>query len=367
MIKRLEINYFRTHESTVFDFVKGINCIVGLPDSGKTNVIRSLIWVLTNRPLGRRMISNFSDDPVSVGIMFQEGNEVVLGKSKKTSEYLFNDESLKAIDKDVPDVIVKAAAMSDLNLQRQLDKPFLICSSPGEVAKVFNKVTRLEKPDIAVSRLTTDINSENKRLRMLESQEIELKDKIVAMGDVPLMIDDYYYIDALNSRIVLFKKKHGDLEGIVNQIIESMEHLQSFGNIELMNRELEEIFDTSAKLSHIYEDERIIEGVISDIEKIKKQSEAILKVKIEMEDSIDKMGYLSERYDEVVYDNDELIGVVESTALTKQKVEESKKELMVKAKEYQKYILSIHHCPYCDVCTTPIKEHHLDDVIKEIL
>ena len=61
-IKSIEINNFRTHRNTKLEFAKGINALIGLPDSGKTNIIRFINWVLKNRPLGFKFHSDFTED-----------------------------------------------------------------------------------------------------------------------------------------------------------------------------------------------------------------------------------------------------------------------------------------------------------------
>lgn len=367
MIKKLEIDNFRSHRKTILNFVKGVNCIIGLPESGKTNIIRAINWVLTNRPLGFRVHSDFTDDPTMVTLQFEEGNEVTLGKTKKTSEYSFNDTPLRAIDKDVPDVIAKASAMSDLNLQRQLDKPFLICSTAGEVARVFNKITRLEKPDLAVSLLTMDINSENKKLKMLQSQKNELQDKIDKIGDVKSMVDRFVDLEDRSECIFLLQNKETELREIIKQIESSQEKLKSIGDVKAMKEDLGRVEDIYQDLIDMEDDRDGLSEIIVDIETRQKECESILQLKMGIRKSFRLMENLFDTLCKVNDQWEELNVAIEEITSAIDVLERTKDKLVVKAKEYREFLNTIDVCPYCSVCKEPISKHNLDDAIKGLI
>jgi DNA repair exonuclease SbcCD ATPase subunit len=320
MIKDLEIEHFRSHVHSRFDFVKGINCIIGLPDSGKTNVIRAINWALTNRPLNRRMISDFSDDAAIVKIGFDEGNVISLTKDKKTAMYILNKTELKAIGSDVPDDVTKVANISELNLQGQLDKPFLICSSSGEVAKIFNRVTKLEKPDEAVTSLTTAINSQNKLYKQYKIDEVKLKEEIEALGNVEELQNDFRAIESAQMALQKITTKNNELAAVL--------------------KELEEA------------------------EKVKDKYKTVI---VEMEADLKDLQKLVVKYEEADDSYEELSDCVNELLNTKESMKEEKENLTEKAKEYRKFLNTIKVCPFCDKCKTPISAHNLDDAIKGII
>ena len=52
MIKDLSLENFQSHKKSSLEFSEGVNVIIGSSDSGKSSIIRSLQWVLFNRPSG---------------------------------------------------------------------------------------------------------------------------------------------------------------------------------------------------------------------------------------------------------------------------------------------------------------------------
>jgi hypothetical protein len=75
-------------------------------------------------------------------------------------------------------MVQRALRISELNVQKQLDEPFLVTSSAGEVAKTINRITRLEMVDNWVSDLTSKINSINREKERLEAEIEASKNKI---------------------------------------------------------------------------------------------------------------------------------------------------------------------------------------------
>lgn len=367
MIKKLIIENFRTHESTELEFVKGINCIIGLPDSGKTNVIRAINWLLTNRPLGFRFHSDFTDGPTKVAIEFENGKKescVSLTKSKKSAQYVLDGDVLKAIGADVPDVISSVTGMTDLNLQRQLDKPFLICSSSGEVAKTFNHITKLEKPDIAVSALTTDINSENKVLKNLKERKDKIQEDIVALGPVKEMDSDLEDMSTINDKLKIKENRIEKLSGAITDINWHVNNVKSFGDVDKVIESFDKLKGISEKINGI---DSKIESLNRHIAGAKQAKETVARTKEGMDkvsDDFNKMEKMLDKWEDVLTSQRLLAELIEGIDNADSLVDMAKETLLTKAKEYRKFLNTIDVCPYCVKCKTPISEHNLDDSIK---
>lgn len=316
MIQKIDIKNFRSHKNTELEFVKGVNCIIGNPDSGKTNIIRAINWVLFNRPLGFRMHSDFVDDPTNVTIELSDGKVVSFTKSKSRSVYDCNGEELKAIGSDVPDEVKRILQMSELNIQRQLDKPFLICDSSGEVAKIFNRITRLEKPDKAVSLLTTDINSDNKKLKILVDQKNDLENRLEDLSDVEKMEKEMKKLVLEQQSLISMIDEISDLEDDIRTLESYEEFLKSFVSVSEL------------------------EKVISSLEKV-----------------MEEMGELEFAIKEMEMGVELLEG-------NEKQVDYFKKAMKVKAKKYKDLLSTITVCPFCAECKEPLEKHNLTDVLK---
>jgi exonuclease SbcC len=178
MIKKLVIENFQSHEKTELNLDPGVNVITGVSQSGKTAILRALYWLFHNRPSGERIRSHFAKGATKVMIETSEGDSIWHVKDDKYNSYAIGDNLFDKIGKDVPDMVQRALRISELNVQKQLDEPFLVTSSAGEVAKTINRITRLEMVDNWVSDLTSKINSINREKERLEAEIEASKNKI---------------------------------------------------------------------------------------------------------------------------------------------------------------------------------------------
>jgi len=198
MIKSIEIRNFQSHKATELLLNPGVNVIVGLSDSGKSAIIRALRWLIYNRPAGDSFRSHWGGT-TNVTVETDQ-NKVTRIKSKGESGYILQTErdksdiTFKAIGTDVPEEVKQALNFQDINLQLQLDKPFLLDNSPGEVAQHFNKIARLDVIDQStqvvqrwIRELEQDIKSNTAELaRAEESLKLynylpEMEAKVVAL------------------------------------------------------------------------------------------------------------------------------------------------------------------------------------------
>lgn len=199
MLKSLQIKNFQSHAESFLVFSPKVNVITGLSQSGKTAIIRALNWVTTNRPLGGNYFSNFAGKKgeTKVLVSFEDLPDISLKKQVRINKkgekeagntsYEMGEDSFQGMGRDVPDVVREAFNLSEINIQKQLDQPYLITSAPGEAGKVINKITKLEEVDEWVSKITTKINSANKESNILEGQLKDKKEQLEEYKDLPDM------------------------------------------------------------------------------------------------------------------------------------------------------------------------------------
>ena len=160
MIKSVKLHNFRSHENTILEFHPGVNVIYGLGQSGKTNIIRAINWVVRNRPSGFNMHSHFAqDEETSVELILDNGIVNLSKTAKKIVYSIAHVGSYSYIGGSVPEPITQLLNINEINISNQLDTPFLITDSPGEVGKVINRITKIEQVDSWISKLTTKANA----------------------------------------------------------------------------------------------------------------------------------------------------------------------------------------------------------------
>jgi exonuclease SbcC len=184
MLNSIQLHNFQSHRDTRLDFADGVNVIIGSSDSGKTAVLRALNWVVNNRPGGDAFRSRRGGDTI-VEVELS-GMSVVRKKTDRVNSYQISaggktvtDTVFKAMGAGVPAEVEKALGLTAVNIQYQLDSPFLLSSdwSPGQVAEYLNEVAGLDVIDRAAAginavcrRVTAAADAECTRLADLETR-----------------------------------------------------------------------------------------------------------------------------------------------------------------------------------------------------
>jgi exonuclease SbcC len=250
MIKTLQIDNFQSHKDSYLDFDKGVNMIIGSSDSGKTAIIRALRWLIWNRPQGDSMRSHWGGETKVE--LFTDDAHVVRIRDKQ-DEYILGDTHFRAIRTEVPKEIQEALNLTELNLQLQLDRPFLIDNTPGEVAVFFNKVARLDKIDLGnqnVNRWITQLNQvigspktkdkpSTGLYKQIEEQETELQkyehlEKFEAEVEV---------LESLDKKLTGLNNHHNKLAGIISDNQQIIDVLTGYSELTDMENEVQEILD----------------------------------------------------------------------------------------------------------------------------
>ena len=234
MISKLLIKNFQSHENSYLEFDKGVNIIVGCSDSGKTAIIRALRWLIWNRPSGTEMRSNWceKDDVTCVKTWIHDGKsehadrEIYKGENK----YHLYAQTFKAFGTSVPQELQEYFNLSEVNLQSQLDAPFLLSETPGKVAEYFNSVAKLSKIDTAtqninswISELTSIIGKEATKDKPATGLIKQIKDGMFNLDKFKHLEKfeiDIEVLEDMNKKYLLSLKKQTKLENTINNIIE---------------------------------------------------------------------------------------------------------------------------------------------------
>jgi len=268
MIESLEIQNFQSHEETHLDFDPGVNIIVGTSDSGKTAIIRALRWVVWNRPSGNSFRSTWGGD-TCVQIYTNKGS--VLRSKSKSDKYTLNLEGrkplvLEAFGTSVPEQINDFLDISEVNLQMQLDRPFLLDDTPGDVAKHFNKVARLDKIDTSTQYIQSEINSISSAIGKEAVKDKPATGLIKQVEDFSQDLSKYDYLEKAEIDLEVLENMEIRRNTSANRLAKLATLLQ---NIEIVD---EDIKDSSSIL--VYEE--AVNSILADIdERAKKDIEEV--------------------------------------------------------------------------------------------
>ncbi len=191
MIKSIRLQNFQSHKDTLIHFDDGINVITGQSDTGKSSVIRAVKWVTENRPLGDAIRSNFTTDDTVVTIEMDDGQTVSRTRGKSTNNYTVNGLVFEAVGTSVPQEVTEAFNLQPINIQYQLDQPFLLSTGSGDVAQYINKIVRID----VIDRTISDIN------RKIKKTNTELSSTDTVLLDTETQLESYAGLEELETKI----------------------------------------------------------------------------------------------------------------------------------------------------------------------
>jgi DNA repair protein SbcC/Rad50 len=345
LLKSLSLSNFQSHKKSLLEFSPNVNSIIGSSNSGKTAILRALYWIIYNRPSGIDFVSHWNRDkkgnPVnktSANIVF-DNEEIERIKSEEQSGYLVNGKLLEAVGLSVPDSVSQLINMDEVNIQRQMDSPFLLSESPADVARFFNKIINLDLIDEVLSK------AENKRRKLNASIESNQERK----KSLTLEIENYNWLDLAES---LFEKID-NIETKNKELIEKKEAIYSLmitlnGTVVTKNKYEKIINDSDIIIEKL---ERFI-GANKEHEKKKAEIKTILMYYEEAHlvlvntKGIEKASKIIEQIEEIDNEDDQdkkdlLQSIIETLETTEINIDKYKKQI----DKLEKQLPDI--CPLC--------------------
>lgn len=288
MIDRLEIQNFQGHKDTCLSFHKGINVITGLSYTGKTSIIRALRWLINNKPSGNNFRSRWGGH-TGVCIHFNN-NYITRFKNEDGNGYVLNDNKFKAIGSDVPDEIKKELNISDINIQYQLDSPFLLSESAGEITRFLNKIIDLEKIDLSLSRAEQDRRKVKNEIEFIKTQIEKLEKQKMEYKFINEMEKDFNELNSYVKIIIEYGNIRKELFALVkkyNDITRKLEDYKRYNidtrdifAIERLHKEKESIYKQTVDLKELlFKINKVTISIsvnIREIDKYKKEFDELM-------------------------------------------------------------------------------------------
>ena len=268
MFNQLEIINFQSHEHTVYNFHHGVNCIIGESGYGKTASLRAFNLLVNHRPLKFRYHSDFSKGSrTSIKAITTEGTEIKIVKAKKKAKYILITDGKKEewpkLNKQVPDRVKDVLNISDLNIQWQFDNPFLISTSPGEIARVINEKTKIDEADEWIRTLNKNINALKHKQH---DEELEIEENLKELKTLSPLSK----LSDLLNRIYSIDKKIGKLD---NEYIQIDSIIANIEDIENKIKEQNQYLKAKKHILQIEEVDKQINQLLAEKELIKKANQ----------------------------------------------------------------------------------------------
>ena len=173
--------------------------------------MRGLYWVRYNRPLGIDTLASHwalndkGDLKNEMVVTIENDFGIVTRKrTKNDNQYIVNGKVLDVVKSDVPAEVEQVLCLSDTNIQKQLDEPFLLSKSSGEVAKYFNKVVRLDVIDRVLTNAETTRRKTQNDIKNVQAQIKDCEDKLQAfewLDDAEILIEKHERVSNRKNQI----------------------------------------------------------------------------------------------------------------------------------------------------------------------
>ena len=281
MIKSIRLQNFQSHQDSILEFTNGINIISGSSNNGKSSIIKAINWIISNEPKGTDIIT-YNEKECRVKLEIDD-NIIEKIKSDKENKFIINDIELKSVGQSIPEEI-NNLNFNELNLQMQFDKFFLLQDSPGEVARILNRIINLSIIDESIKKIKSKVNKKKNDIDYLEEDINTIKIKLDKYNNLEEIEDIIIKCENLEKEKESIKEKIFDLDELKNNINKNNLELKKYKNIDkqkvllkklkLLKLNFEEINNKIFKLNNIKKD------YINNIEEL--ESYKYNKVKLEL-------------------------------------------------------------------------------------
>ncbi len=282
---KVNISNFQSHKESELEFTNGVNVIIGSSDAGKSAIFRAIYWVITNRPLGDSFRSYWGGD-TRVDLHF---DDVIISRLKGDSDnqYIITNETplvLKAFGTDTPEGVVKLLSLDDINIQSQIDPPFLLANTPGEVAQLLNKAASIDDIDKAMYNLKSYYNETKRNKTYLEKQIASIEEELQQYDNLPeleklvdvfehmvreaeMYIGQYDRLSELVDRIYSVQNELSKFKDVDNYLFLLKEALTSLEELNYIKGRVKQISDLVTKIKNIEASIIKTEETIEQLEK----------------------------------------------------------------------------------------------------
>lgn len=273
MIESIHLKNFQSHVDTKIDFDSGVNVIVGNSDSGKTAIIRALNWAINNKPSGDAFI-HYGTGGVEVEVLFNQSTEpnnytpiqITRRKSKTKNEYVMQTldgviGEFRALGQGVPQEIEELLNIKDINIQRQMDAPFLLSMTPGQAGQYLNEVVDLTAIDNSLKNINQKVKVNRHGIESLQSD----------MRECSFKIQEYDYLEP-------FKSSLDDIGDLIDEIDKLQKELDDIQRLLDEHERLNIISQQYKNIPSTQEKVNCIEKMIAEKELIEKEYHLLSKI-----------------------------------------------------------------------------------------
>lgn len=277
MLRSLTLTNFQCHREASLEFSPGVNVIAGTSDSGKSAILKGLLWLITNRPQGLdfRSWGCEKGEAVEASISIDDAT-ISRRRSEKVNEYLLNGQRFVAMKAEVPTNIADVLCMGPINIQTQFQPHFLLSSSSAEVARVLNDACDLS----IIDRVTKSINEISRQSKAdglaLDRQLADLTERLEGLAWVEDAVDLLASVEAEDGRLSAKQRAAEDLNKLLIPLQDAIARLDKATERATILRSVNDMDGLLADLSRVEASAEELEGLLRQVATTDRRLSAIL-------------------------------------------------------------------------------------------
>lgn len=244
MFTNLTLKNFQKHKKLSLD-LEQITTIIGPSDAGKSAILRAFRWVCLSRPSGSEFIRKGSrlcrvtldEDEMRIIRTKSDGENTYTVQEKEPATPTGSTGSYKALKGTVPEEVAKILNVDEVNFQKQLDGPFWLNLTPGEVGKELNSLMNLDRMDSLLSHIASQLRSHQTKETLLIEQEDQTIKKLKTLD----WLEEAEKIDAEIELLSGRMRLTYDLTDRLESLLDKVERLEASIPSALPQEQIDEI------------------------------------------------------------------------------------------------------------------------------
>lgn len=177
MIEYIEVMNFQKWKKKRIE-LSHVTTVVGPTDMGKSSILRALLWVASGKPNGTKFIRHGAKNcKVTIGV---DGHTIIKTRGRtKPPIYYLDGIKYAAVGSGVPEAIQLLLGIGKTNFQSQLDSPFFLLDSAGQLAKNLNAIISLSEIDEILGKAGKELRESKIRYK-LSREDLDTTEQLVS-------------------------------------------------------------------------------------------------------------------------------------------------------------------------------------------
>lgn len=304
-IKEVLIKNFQSNEDTHLYLDEHMNVIVGETSSGKSSILRAILWCLYNSPKGTDFITT-GQSQVSVKVIFSDGSAIERIRTRSSSgKYLVTNpdgtvDSYQGFSHDIPAEVIETHQMPEvqlakdvkakLNVSTQLEGPFLLSESNLTKASIIGRIVGTQDVDQAIKELNKQVVGNSRTIKQHKAQVKAWQQQLTMYEDLPTqkqLIDllDLYVSDyeALEQEVQQERRYLQTQDDLIQKRQQVEQALTSLPNQETLEETLQQANLLMQSIEHMSQTLEALEKTQGKIKSTQRELDCLPDVTTELQ------------------------------------------------------------------------------------